>query len=84
MEGSLPRESAVEAAQRRTFMTIVRHIPSEVSTMAGFAVAIFGVVATGAAISSTFVDPSPWLFAASYGGPAALASGLYWAISRRL
>jgi hypothetical protein len=52
--------------------------------MAAFALAIFGVVATGAAISSAISSPSPWLFAAAYGGPAALAFGLYWAISRRL
>jgi len=59
-------------------------IPSEIFTMAGFAIAIVGVVATGAAISSAIPEPSPWLFAAAYGGPAALAFGVYWAVSRRL
>ena len=62
----------------------MRSIPSELVTMAAFADAIFGVVATGAAISSAITTPSPWLFAAAYGGPAALAFGLYWALARRL
>jgi hypothetical protein len=64
--------------------SLIRRIPSEVATMAGFAIAIFGVVATGSAISSAITEPSPWLFAAAYGGPAALAFGVYWAVSRRL
>jgi hypothetical protein len=59
-------------------------LPAEIATMLGFAIAIFGVVATGAAISSAITQPSPWLFAAAYGGPAALAFGVYWAVSRRL
>jgi hypothetical protein len=59
-------------------------IPRELVTMVAFAVAIFGVVATGSAISSAITEPSPWLFAAAYGGPAALAFGVYWALSRRL
>ncbi len=62
---------------------LLRRIPIELTTMAAFAVAIFGVVATGAAISSAFVDPNPWLYAAAYGGPGALAFGVYWAVSRR-
>jgi hypothetical protein len=61
-----------------------RRIPTEITTMAGFGIAIIGVVATGAAISSAITEPSPWLFAAAYGGPAALAFGVYWAVSRRL
>jgi hypothetical protein len=59
-------------------------IPPELVTVAAFAVALFGVVATGAAISAAIAMPSPWLFAAAYGGPAALAFGLYWIIARRL
>ncbi len=59
-------------------------IPGEVATMLAFAVAIFGVVATGSAISAALPAPSPWLFAAAYGGPAALAFGVYWAIARRI
>ena len=59
-------------------------IPPELVTVAAFAVALFGVVATGAAISAAIPTPSPWLFAAAYGGPAALAFGLYWIIARRL
>jgi len=62
----------------------LRRVPPELVTMAGFGLAIFGVVATGSAISAGIHEPSPWLFAAAYGGPAAIASGLYWAIARRL
>ena len=64
--------------------SMVRRIPIEVTTVAAFAVAIFGVCATGAAICSAMITPSPWLVAGAYGGPAALAFGLYWAISHRL
>jgi hypothetical protein len=64
--------------------SLLRLIPNELTTIAAFTVAIFGVVATGAAISSAIVQPSPWLFAAAYGGPAALAFGVYWALARRL
>jgi hypothetical protein len=71
-------------AQKQPGPSLMRNIPSELITMAAFAVAIFGVVATGAAISSAITEPSPWLFAAAYGGPAALAFGVYWAIARRL
>lgn len=58
--------------------------PPEAVTICAFAVALFGVVATGSAISASIREPSPWLFAAAYGGPAAIASGLYWAIAQRL
>jgi hypothetical protein len=51
--------------------------------MLAFSVAIFGVVATGSAITAAIHEPSPWLFAAAYGGPAALAFGTYWAIAQR-
>ena len=71
-------------AQKQPGLPLVRQVPQELVTMAAFGLAIFGVVATGAAISSAISSPSPWLFAAAYGGPAALAFGLYWAISRRL
>ncbi|MBS0412578.1 MAG: hypothetical protein JSR86_21865 [Proteobacteria bacterium] len=63
--------------------SLLSRVPSEILTIAGFAIAIFGVVATGSAISAGISTPSPWLFAAAYGGPAALAFGLYWAISRQ-
>ncbi|HWA60732.1 MAG TPA: hypothetical protein VG939_05125 [Caulobacteraceae bacterium] len=59
-------------------------IPFEIGTILAFAIAIFGVVATGAAISAAIPQPSPWLFAAAYGGPAAIAFGVYWAVARRL
>jgi hypothetical protein len=71
-------------AQKPPALSLIRGIPSEVVTMAAFAIAIFGVVATGSAISSAITQPSPWLFAAAYGGPAALAFGIYWAVARRL
>jgi hypothetical protein len=58
--------------------------PPEAVTICAFAVAIFGVVATGSAIAAAIKEPSPWLFAAAYGGPAAIVSGLYWAIAPRL
>lgn len=62
----------------------IRNIPNELTLVAAFATAILGVVATGAAISSAIPNPSALLFAAAYGGPAALAFGVYWALSRRL
>ncbi len=58
--------------------------PPEAMTICGFVIAIFGVVATGSAISASIHQPSPWLFAAAYGGPAAIAAGLYWAVAQRL
>jgi hypothetical protein len=64
--------------------SFVRRMPREVLTMLGFAIAIFGVVVTGSAISSAIPQPSPWLFAAAYGGPAAIAFGVYWAVAHRL
>ena len=73
------------AATAKQFgLTLMRRIPVELATIAAFAVAIFGVVATGAAICSAMTTPSPWLVAAAYGGPSALAFGVYWALSRRL
>jgi hypothetical protein len=59
-------------------------IPGEIATMLAFGLAILGVVATGSAISAAIPYPSPWLFAAAYGGPAAIAFGVYWALARRL
>ncbi|MBV9994530.1 MAG: hypothetical protein JO127_04890 [Caulobacteraceae bacterium] len=59
-------------------------LPVELMTVLAFGLAIFGVVATGSAIAAAIREPSPWLFAAAYGGPAALAFGLYWAIAQRL
>jgi hypothetical protein len=70
--------------QKQSGLSLMRSIPSELVTLAAFALAIFGVVATGAAISSAITEPSPWLFAAAYGGPAALAFGVYWALARRV
>ncbi|HXQ45371.1 MAG TPA: hypothetical protein VN806_02080 [Caulobacteraceae bacterium] len=64
---------------------VTRRIPAEIAAMIGFAIAIFGVVATGAAISSAIPPTASWvLVAAAYAGPAALAFGVYWAVARRL
>ena len=60
-----------------------RRIPNELMVILAFGIAIFAVVASGSAISSMFSEPSPWLFAAAYGGPAALVFGLYWLAARR-
>jgi hypothetical protein len=72
------------ATLKQTGWSMARRIPVEITTIAAFAVAIFGVCATGAAICSAMVAPSPWLVAGAYGGPAALAFGLYWALSHRV
>lgn len=72
------------ALQEHGVRDAVRRIPTEVITIAAFAVAIFGVVATGGAIVAAMQTPSPWLVAAAYGGPASLAFGVYWALARRL
>jgi len=72
------------ASVKPTAPSLPRSIPSELVTTLAFAVAIFGVVATGAAITSALDNPSVWMTAAAYGGPAALAFGLYWAIAQRL
>ncbi|MGA0602269.1 hypothetical protein ACO2Q3_16290 [Caulobacter sp. KR2-114] len=61
----------------------LKKIPSEVGMTAAVVLVVFGVVATGSAISSAVGGSSPWLFAASYAGPAALAYGVYWLASRR-
>ena len=68
----------------RGLSSLIRRIPAEVTTLAAFAIGIFGVVATGAAISASIHEASPWMFAAAYGGPAALAFGVYWALAQRL
>ena len=62
-----------------------RVIPAELVNIAGTAGALLAVTATGAAISEILPDPaSPWLFAAAYGGPAALAFAIYWWIAQRV
>jgi len=76
------REDNMTARGRKT-LTLAR-APREAVTICAFAIAIFGVVATGSAISASMREPSPWLFAAAYGGPAAIAAGLYWALAQRV
>ena len=63
---------------------LIDRIPAEVTTVLAVALAIFGVVSTGGAISAALDRPSPWLFAAAYGGPASIASAVYWLLARRL
>ena len=63
--------------------SVLAKLPRELVMMLGFAIAIFGVVATGGAICGVATNPSPWLTAAAYGGPASLAFGLYWIVTRR-
>lgn len=58
-------------------------LPAELGTVLAFAVAIFGVVSTGGVISAAIDQPSPWLIAAAYGGPASIAFGVYWLVARR-
>jgi hypothetical protein len=66
-------------------VAVKRHaLPPEVVNIVGTGGALLGVVAAGAAISSALPDPSsPWLFAASYGAPAAIAFAIYWWIAQR-
>jgi hypothetical protein len=60
-------------------------VPAELMNILGTGAALLGVVATGAAISSALPDPSsPWLFAASYAGPGALAFAAYWWIAQKI
>jgi hypothetical protein len=76
--------TASEGRNKTMVRSPARWPPTELVTLAAFAIAIFGVVATGSAIAAAIKEPSPWLFAAAYGGPAALATGLYWSIARKL
>lgn len=60
-------------------------LPAEILNILGTAGGVLGVVAAGGAISSALPDPaSPWLFAASYGAPAAIAFAVYWWIAQRV
>jgi hypothetical protein len=62
-----------------------RGLPPELVNIVGTSVAVLGVVAAGAAIASALPAPSsPWLFAASYGAPGAIAFAAYWWIAQRL
>lgn len=59
-------------------------IPAELFNIVGTAVAVLGVVATGAFLSSVLPDPSPWLTAAAYAAPAGLAFVAYWWVAQKL
>lgn len=64
---------------------LLRGIPRELINIIGTALALFAVVATGGMISSVLPPGgSPWLFAASYGAPAAVAFVIYWWIAQKL
>ena len=74
------RTPSAEPARARA-----RAIPAELVNIAGTAGALLAVTATGAAISEVLPDQaSPWLFAAGYGGPAALAFAIYWWVAQRV
>jgi len=63
----------------------IRAIPAELVNILGTAGALLTVVASGAAISAALPEAaSPWLFAASYGAPGAIAFAVYWWIAQRL
>ncbi|MFD1190611.1 hypothetical protein [Phenylobacterium conjunctum] len=63
----------------------LRGVPRELINIVGTALALFAVVAAGGLISSVLPDNgSPWLFAASYGAPAAVAFVIYWWIAQKL
>lgn len=62
-----------------------RAIPAELANILGTAGAVLAVVTAGAGISAALPDlASPWLFAAAYGAPAAIAFVAYWWIAQRL
>jgi len=72
MEGPTDKDLSTAKPGRRELLVIF-----------GFAIIIFGLVATGGAICAVTPSPSPWITAAAYGGPASLAFGLYWLVARR-
>ncbi len=59
-------------------------VPAELINIAGTALALLGVVATGSAIVSVLPDPSVAQFAAAYLGPACLAFAAYWWVAQKL
>ncbi|MFC3069916.1 hypothetical protein [Phenylobacterium soli] len=59
-------------------------VPAEILNIGGTAAAILAVVMTGAGLSSMLPDPSPWLTAAAYLGPAGLAFAAYWWVAQKL
>jgi len=64
---------------------LLRGVPRELINILGTAFALFAVVAVGGLISSALPDSqSPWLFAASYGVPAAIAFVVYWWVAQKL
>ena len=82
-QGPVGKEEAAMAETDKGLSGVTRRVPSEIAAMVGFAIAIFGVVATGAAISSAIPPSASWMLtAAAYAGPAALAFGVYWAVAR--
>ncbi|CAN7171394.1 hypothetical protein LJR225_000339 [Phenylobacterium sp. LjRoot225] len=76
---AVPRDAAASRAGRR------RAIPAELANILGTCGALLAVVAAGAGISAALPESvSPWLFAAAYGAPAAVAFAVYWWIDQRL
>jgi hypothetical protein len=59
--------------------------PSEFVNILGILAALLAVVGIGAAMSAVLPAPAPpWMLAASYGAPAAMAFTVYWWIAQRL
>lgn len=75
------------AAQSRTAAraaTRARAVPTELANILGVGGALLAVVAVGAGVSAALPQAaSPWLFAAAYGAPAAVAFTIHWWIDQR-
>lgn len=69
------------ASPLQMLFDIVRGVPREAIGLTGFALAILAVV--GGALEIGAHGASPWLIGLSYGGPGAVAFGLYWTVTRR-
>jgi len=78
MLGRTP-QSAGEAPGLRS-----RAIPSEIVLVLATVAALFLVVGAGALFTAVLPPlASPWLFAASYGAPGAVAFAVYWWMAQR-
>jgi len=60
-----------------------RRMPHEIGQLGGALVAFAAVVAMGAGLSSVVPDTSPWLTAAAWLAPAALAFATWWWAAQR-
>jgi|GEM_PF-2234658 len=61
------------------------HLPAELASILGAGACLLAVVGAGAGISALLPEPvAPWLFAAAYAAPGAVAFTIYWWIAQRL